>query len=259
MLPYIRITEIHLGPVTLQAWGLLVALGLVLAGLISIRRAKREGLDAEMISNIFFWSVVAGFIGARLGHFFLYDFSAFAARPVILFEVWRGGWSSLGGYFFGLGYAALVLWRLRMDKVLKRKVFDALLYGFPLGLAIGRVGCALIHDHPGRLSDFYLAVAYPGGARFDLGLYESVFLFLMVGVFFLVRKKFVRPGMYSLSMILIYSVVRFFLDFMRADDGVYSETRFLGLTPAQFGMIIAAIYAWRKIKQIKAEPKVMSC
>src|SRR3989338_4760091 len=93
-----------------------------------------------------------------------------------------------------------------------------------LGWGIGRIGCFLTHLHPGKLTNFFLAVNYPGGARFDLGLYESIIgfaLFAVSAVMFkrLVKKRWGDVALYSAAT---YAVIRFFLDFLRVTPLEYS-------------------------------------
>src|SRR5260221_5015177 len=56
-------------------------------------------------------------------------------------------------------------------------LLDLVAYAFPSGWLLARLGCALVHDHPGTASSAALAVAFPGGSRYDLGVLE---LLLMV-------------------------------------------------------------------------------
>ena len=51
---------------------------------------------------------------------------------------------------------------------------DVVASAFPMSWVFGRTGCTIAHDHPGMLSDAWFAVQYPGGGRFDLGLYEML-------------------------------------------------------------------------------------
>jgi len=56
--------------------------------------------------------------------------------------------------------------------------------GLAVGWVFGRLGCTTAHDHPGRHTGFLLAVRYPDGPRFDLGLYEFVFTLILTIVLF---------------------------------------------------------------------------
>ncbi|MBU1613107.1 prolipoprotein diacylglyceryl transferase, partial [Patescibacteria group bacterium] len=140
---------------------------------------------------------------------------------------------------------------------------DILSLGLWLGWGIGRIGCFFIHDHIGKLSNFFLAVDFsfvvPYGARHDLGLYDSLLGFLLFIVFILLSKKLIRlwAGLVAVWSFVCYAIVRFFLDFLRATDLDYIDARYAGLTPAQWGSIIflASILTlslfWNKIMSAK--------
>jgi phosphatidylglycerol:prolipoprotein diacylglycerol transferase len=109
-----------------------------------------------------------------------------------------------------------------------------------LGWGVGRIGCFLIHDHPGTLTHFILGVKFPDGARFDLGLMESILGFILFVVFYFLFKKLIkiRFGLVAAYSIASYAVGRFLLDFLRATpDFPGGDVRYMSLTPAQWGML----------------------
>lgn len=111
---------------------------------------------------------------------------------------------------------------------------DALIFGLPLGLGCGRIGCFLVHDHPGTMTDFFLGVKQSGGgAIHDHGLYLSLNGFALALAFYLLSRKKRKEGFFVQVFLIWYGAVRFFLDFFRAQDAVY-----LGLTPAQYFSIL---------------------
>lgn len=189
------------------------------------------------------WALVAGFIGARFFHVVFYGADYYVAHPLDVFKVWQGGMSSLGG-FVGAGIG---LWLFAKKRHFSWKEFvpycDVAAVSLWLGWGIGRLGCFLIHDHPGTLSSFVGAVKFPTGVRHDLGLYDSLVAFLLFAIFVLLFPRFVKKGwgyvmQYS---VLCYAVARFFLDFLRASDLPGSDVRYAHLTPAQWGMLIFAL------------------
>jgi phosphatidylglycerol:prolipoprotein diacylglycerol transferase len=109
-----------------------------------------------------------------------------------------------------------------------------------LGWGIGRIGCFLIHDHPGTLTHFVGGVQFPGGVRHDLGLYESLVGFALFLLSMLLFKRLVRRrwGLVTLVSVTLYAIARFFLDFLRATDIASADARYASLTPAQWGMIV---------------------
>lgn len=237
MIPYFSLTTIQIGPVPIQVWGLCVALGIVAATFLAVRLAKRQAISGSIIYDAGALIVVAGLIGARLGHVVLYEWAHYVDRPWEMFMVWQGGFSSLGGF---MGGALALVWFVHRKRLSFISLSDTLLSALPLGWAIGRIGCFLIHDHPGTLTDHWLGVQYPGGTRFDLGLIESItgiFIFATALPLFLFWGK-KKPGLVTAVVLLEYGAIRFWTDFLRATDLTVVDVRWWGLTPAQYGSVV---------------------
>lgn len=244
MIPYFSITTIHLGPIPIQVWGTFVALGIVLGAWWSARFAARRGLDPDIIWRGASWIIIASFIGARLLHVLAYEPVYYWQAPLEALKFWQGGFSIMGGFAGAIAGFALFTRRVGISWA---AYADTFIYGLPLGMACGRIGCFLIHDHPGTLTDSVLGVRYPDGqTRHDLGLYEALVSAVLAAVFAaLARRKVANtPFFFSRLFLVGYGVARFLLDFLRAVDQTY-----LGLTPAQYAslaMVIAAVaWTWR--------------
>jgi phosphatidylglycerol:prolipoprotein diacylglycerol transferase len=241
MIPYFRFTTIPLGPFTIQVWGLLVSLGILVGILFGYRLGKKQGVPTSTLLDATLWGVAGGILGARLFHIVLYDFSFYVHNPGEILKFWHGGASSLGGFVGASVGVALFLFKKKISWKTFLPSLDIGVMSLWLGWGIGRIGCFLIHDHPGTLSHFMLAVNYPGGARHDLGLYDSVLGFsIFIISFCLYKTKLVKIGSGKLAQfsILLYAFVRFWLDFLRATDLTGSDVRYLWLTPAQWGMLV---------------------
>jgi phosphatidylglycerol:prolipoprotein diacylglycerol transferase len=143
--------------------------------------------------------------------------------------------SSFGGFTGAIVGALLFKWRHRVQVL---PYADVVSSAFPVGWVFGRAGCSLAHDHPGIHSDAWFAVKYPGGARFDLGLYEMV-LTLPLAILFLLLRRQARPwGFYIGTMCIAYAPTRFALDFLRARDTRDADPRYFALTPAQWACFL---------------------
>jgi phosphatidylglycerol:prolipoprotein diacylglycerol transferase len=246
--PYWQLTSVSLGPLRVQVWGFFVAAGIAAAVALGRREAVRRGLDREKFVDLAAVTVFGSLVGARLGYALLYDISEFVAEPMRLVYIWDGGMSLVGG-FIGAGLAAWLFLRRRLDDLLAYA--DASALYLPLGLAIGRLGCFFIHDHPGVLFPWFPAVNYLGGPRLDHGLLLSLLNLTVFILFLLVRRRLKRghtlfgrkiaPGREPfMALFLIgWGCARFALDFLRAWDWVPSDTRLAWLTPAQYAAVVA--------------------
>jgi phosphatidylglycerol:prolipoprotein diacylglycerol transferase len=184
--------------------------------------------------------------------------------PLYLLKLWDG-LSSYGG-FSGAILGALAWKYTRRERALP--YVDMVASAFPLAWVFGRAGCSVAHDHPGRISNAWIAVRYPSGSafvgRFDLGLYEMLLTIPLAVAFAILWKRKVRPyGFFTGMMCTAYAPVRFFLDFLRApDDGgvAGADPRYAGLTPAQwasFGLLAIGVYFLRLAKRPENQPAVI--
>lgn len=245
MIPQFVWSSIALGPVTLHVWGLFVALGVLVSLWLLERDARRVGVSAARWVDHAIAIIIAGFIGARLGHVFFYEPAQYIADPLEVLRVWHGGMSSVGGFVVAAVYG---VWRLRRAHVDLHAFAQASALALPVGWMVGRIGCFLIHDHPGTLTHFALAVREPGdwGAsgwgRHDLGLYDAL-VAAGIAVFVLVmRSRGWLRGQHMLVVVALYAIARFLLDFLRATDLPGADARYGGLTPAQYGMLVALVF-----------------
>jgi phosphatidylglycerol:prolipoprotein diacylglycerol transferase len=238
MLPYIFLETISLGPISVQVWGLLVALGIFVGTEVSRREIMRQGIDKEIFWKAIIWILVGAFIGARLFFVVAYAPAHFLSHPWEVFAIWQGGWSMMGGY---LGSFVAGMWFFHHSKLSFFSLADGFIFGLPLGIGIGRLGCFFIHDHPGAPTNFFLGVLYPDGiVRHDHGLYLSLIGFATFLLFWFLKKYPRRAGDMVMVFLVIEGVSRFLLDFWRAAD-----VRYMGLTPAQYlAFLFLGISVW---------------
>ncbi len=243
MIPYFELPSLHLGPFTLQAFGLFAAAGVYLAARLAARSASKQGLDPKPLLDYALWGVGSGIVVGHLVHLFLYHPEELR-EPMRIFKVWEG-LSSFGG-LLGAVVAAAVFFRRAGIRF--HDYADAFALGMAPGWGVARIGCFVVHDHPGRLTTFPLAVRdWPfGGTRHDLGLYDAIVLFALAAVLYLLARRGILQGRLLAVLALLYAPCRFFLDFLRAADVPYADARYLGLTPAQYACFILVAYGgWR--------------
>ena len=241
----------------IHGFGLMVALGLYLGTEMAMAKAKKDGLDPDIINRVVTWMIVGIFVGGHLGHALFYEPHKIAEDPLYLFKVWDG-LSSFGG-FIVTAFLCWLFFRKENNRVKRENKLrqtedkpmllpvrathygDCVIYGFPLAFGFGRIGCFMAHDHPGLESDFFLAVqgvcrnhwADINYACHDLGLYEAMWACSMIGVVYLLNKLPRFPGFYLAMIPMIYAPFRVFFDSLRTAD-----TRYAGMTPAQYGAMI---------------------
>jgi phosphatidylglycerol:prolipoprotein diacylglycerol transferase len=254
VIPYFNLPVPKIGPLEIHAFGVLVATGILLGSQRVQYRGRQLGLSDELTSSLATWVVVGGFIVAHIFDVLAYSPAEFLQDPTILFKVWRGI-SSFGGFLGAL--IAMLIWQ-RRHGVRLLVLSDALLYGLATGWFFGRLGCFTAHDHPGRYTDFFLAVRYPDGPKHDLGLEEALFTGALMVLFLVLSRKRRRPariGLYAALATITYGPVRFALDFLRVEGTSGADPRYFGLTPAQYGCIAVFLVGAVLLAKILRNPE----
>ncbi|MBK8479884.1 MAG: prolipoprotein diacylglyceryl transferase [Proteobacteria bacterium] len=211
----------------IRPFGLLVSTGVMIGYSLARRRARATGLDEDVCANAMVWSVVAGFIGAHWVSVIFYFPEDLRRDPWVLLKFWKQ-LSSFGG-FVGGALGAWLYFRRQRQSLLKYA--DAIIFGLVPGWFFGRLGCTVVHDHPGAETSFALGVrcGTGGAVVHDLGLYEALFTVVLVGVLYGLRRLRPFHGFPIALMLALYAPVRFLLDRLRIEDRTY-----WGLTPGQF-------------------------
>lgn len=246
---------------SIQPFGVLVATGVLLGAWVAGRFARRNGLDPVATGDLVTYAVVSGFIFGYFLNGLFYERETLLEvlrHPSLFFSTWLG-LSSYGGFFGGI--LGCFLWRYRKKTPLLPYA-NAVCFALPFGWLFGRLGCFVVHDHPGKITDFPLAVAnYRFGAppyepRHDLGLYEVIFSLLIIALFLWLERRRRRPaGFYCVLLPLLYAPVRFFLDFLRAPPLEGGDVRYGGLTPAQWSSVLMVCIGLA-VSQLGVKPRM---
>jgi phosphatidylglycerol:prolipoprotein diacylglycerol transferase len=237
-LPYVAIPTwtIELpfvGEHELSVFGPLVLVGVIVGYRLVMHYARVRGLELAVLDRMSTWIVLVGFASAHWVSMLLYYPGHVAADPWVLLH-FGSGLSSVGGFVGGVLTFVVMA---RRSGLAVRAHADAIAFGLLAGFTVGRVGCSLVHDHPGALasSDDLLAVGpWPDGVwRYDLALVELAGLLVAcLLVYAVLDWRRAAPGRLTAIIAILYSAGRFPLDFLRAAD-----TRYLGLTPAQYACL----------------------
>jgi phosphatidylglycerol:prolipoprotein diacylglycerol transferase len=253
LIPYFSQPELHLGPITIHAFGVLVATGILLAFRIIRQRAAATGLDPVLAERLAMRMVIVGFISAHVFDQIAYYPREVLANPFRLLYIWQSI-SSFGGV---LGGTLVAVWfvKRQVRGAQGWRYLDLIAYAFPFAWVFGRAGCTVAFDHPGYATTFFLAERYTDGVvRHNLGLDEMLLTIPLALLFWrLGRGKPRAPGFFVGLIAVIYAPIRYLLDTLRWDDA-----RYFGLTPGQYssGALLAlgiVVLYWAS-KRAKSEP-----
>ena len=220
MIPYWKLTQISIGSFAIRTSLSMAAIGIVVAHFLLLRRARSKGLDRETAAMMSLVMVLVGLIAA-------YWFRGFYFADAVK-QDWRTllglrpGAASFGGIAGGLIAGWAYLKARRMPNVQILAYLDALAFVFPQGWVFGRIGCSLIHDHAGLPSNSILAVRFPSGGKFDLGVLEVIFLVaVLIPLFAFLDRTKRPPGFWLGTFLAIYGAFRVLLDRLHLDPPQY--------------------------------------
>lgn len=232
------------GPWSLHTYGVLLAVAFLLSLWLAATRARRAGLDAQRITDLGVWSLLAGLAGAKL-LLLAVDWRYYSGNPRELLSIFQSGGVFYGGLIAGT-LAAFVF--LRRHALPGWITADVIAPAVVLGQAVGRLGCLAAGCCWGKATQISWAVTYHDqyanrqvGTPLYLPLhptqvYESIFasLILLYLLWLTPRKKF--NGQVFLSYVGLYSLLRFTLEYFRGDaargtlfGGTLSTSQFIAL------------------------------
>ncbi|WP_306769268.1 prolipoprotein diacylglyceryl transferase [Parafrankia sp. BMG5.11] len=215
----------HLGPVPLRAYALMIVLGIIVAVAVTARRLRARGADPVIASEVAYWAVPFGIVGARIYHVVSSPEAYFGTNGDLLavFEVWNGGLAIWGAVSGGALGAWIACRRMRVSFGL---FADALAPGLALAQAIGRWGNWFNQELYGRATDVPWAVRIdpahqmiPGVATYHpTFLYESLWNLAVAGVLLLVDRRWrLGRGRLFFLYVALYTIGRLWIEALRID------------------------------------------
>ena len=207
-----------IGPIVIYTYGLFAFLGVVLGSMVAFQEAKKQGIAKETFSNIIFWVVVTGFLGAKL-LYILIEFENFTKYPL---EMVRSGFVFYGGVIVGVSSLYMLAKKYALPFL---KLADTIVVGVPLGHAFGRIGCFFYGCCYGKQTDSFLGVIFPpsspagvfGAKIIPTQIISAFFLFLIFLLILFVKKRKKFQGQLLIFYIITYGIFRFIIEFFRGD------------------------------------------
>jgi phosphatidylglycerol:prolipoprotein diacylglycerol transferase len=244
MIPYAtHPVLLDLGFIKIYSWGFMLAIAFIVATIVSAKEAKRKNINPENIYSLVTYIIIGAIIGSRVGYvlFNLNNFINF----LDIFKIWEGGMAFHGGFIGGFLFA---FFYVRKNKLNFYKILDTCAPSIPLAQAIGRIGCFLRGCCYGISTTLPWGINYLQETRHPTQLYSS--LALLIIFIFLSKQKYKKNfnGSLFLTYIIIYSVFRFFIEFIRTEPRIL-----FGLTGAQLVSIILAgisIFLFPKFRKL---------
>jgi phosphatidylglycerol:prolipoprotein diacylglycerol transferase len=246
---------IHLGPLYLRYYGIILVTGAFLGAWLAAYQIKRKGQNPDLVWDGLIWALIGGVVGARLWHVLTpppsmvalgYDTVYYFTHPIEILMVWNGGLGIPGAVMGGvLG----LYFYTRYAKLNFPEWLDLVAPSVALGQAIGRWGNFVnqeLYGAPTTLPwgiqiDHPLAPYTPEQRFHPLFLYESIGNALICGGLLYLARRFagrLKTGDLFLLYLIFYPVLRFVLEFIRLDS-----SQVLSLNANQTLMAMVAVAA----------------
>jgi phosphatidylglycerol:prolipoprotein diacylglycerol transferase len=248
---------IHLGPLYIRFYGIIIMFGVVMAAMLSTRRAAKYGQDPERVWDILTWVVIGGVLGARLWHILTpppslvaqgIDTWYYLTHPLEALAIWNGGLGIVGAV---VGGALALFIYVRKTHLNFWTWVDIIAPGLILAQAIGRWGNFINQELYGAPTNLPWAVYIDEAHRLpefaNVGyyhptfLYESILNLIGMALLLWISNRYfdrLKPGDVFLVYLIYYPIVRIFMEMLRLDSSTVG-----GLNANQALMVVVAIIA----------------
>ena len=247
--------EIHIGPITIYMYGLMICLGFLTALELCLVRGKRRGLSDDTIWGIFFCALVGGLAGCRI-LYYIVELPAIIRDPSLIFD-FNNGLVVYGGIIGGAVTSFIYVRMKRHEAFLP--YFDLVMPAVAIAQSIGRIGCFCAGCCWGRETESHLHIIFshssyaPNGLRLIPTQLISSAGDLAIGLILLLYAGR-RPakGRVASAYFMLYGTGRFLIEFLRNDPrgalGPLSTSQAISLV-----MIVAGAVSYARSGRLQAD------
>ncbi|CDF57201.1 prolipoprotein diacylglyceryl transferase [Thermobrachium celere] len=210
----------RIGNITIYSYGFMMVVGILSAILLTIYRAKKQGISEDVVMDIAIYGVIAGIIGAKL-LFLIAEAPYIFKNPAVLKDMITGGFVVYGALIGGV-LAAYIYCRIK--KVDFLKMFDIAAPSIAIAQGFGRIGCLFAGCCYGRETTSPFGIVFknspfaPNGVKLiPTQIISSVGDFLIGFILLYFSTKTNKKGQVAGLYMILYSVGRFFVEFLRND------------------------------------------
>ena len=226
-----------LGPLSIHMYGLIIAVGLMLAVVYGMRRAPQFGVTEDHVLDGVLWITPFAILCAR-AYYCIFSWELYADDPISVLYIWNGGIAIYGGV---LGAVAGIILYCRIRKISLGAALDLVLLGFLIGQAIGRWGNFFNREAFGAETDSFLRMGLfsplTGTTTYyhPTFLYESVWNALGFVILHFLSKKRQYDGQIALGYAAWYGLGRTFI------EGLRTDSLYIPGTPIRVSQLLAAV------------------
>lgn len=223
---------IQIGTLEVRWYGIIIGLGIAIALYLAMRETERHGLDKDLFADLMIWAIPISILSARI-YYVVLEWEYYSQHPGKIIKIWEGG-IAIHGALIGAVLTTIIYSRLK--KVSFWKLADIAAPSIILGQAIGRWGNFMNQEAHGgpvtraflenlHLPDFIINQMYIDGTYYHpTFLYESLWNLAGFIILISLRRIKLRRGELFLSYIIWYSIGRFFIEHLRTDSLMLTES-----------------------------------
>lgn len=244
------IRQISIGPLSIHLYGLIIAMGLMLAVIYALRRKKQFGITEDDLLDGVLWIVPFAIICARL-YYCVFSWDTYASDPIRMLYIWEGGLAIYGGVI-GAIIGIFVFAKIR--KLNPFTILDLVALGFLIGQSIGRWGNFFNREAFGEATDSFLRMGLLNTVTGQTEYYHPTFLYEslwnLAGFLLLhfLSKKRQYDGQIALGYAAWYGLGRAFIEGLRTDSlwwGPFRVSQMLAAISCAAAVIILLWQAFR--------------
>ena len=239
-----------LGPVTVHFYGLIIALGLILAVVYACRRSKEFGIKEDDLIDGVLWVTPFAILCAR-AYYVIFSWESYAHNPIKALYIWEGGLAIYGGV---LGAIAGVIVFCRIKKIKIPALLDLMLLGFFIGQSMGRWGNFFNREAFGAETEAFLRMGLMNKYTEKIiyvhptFLYESLWNAAGFVIFHFASKKRQYDGQIALGYAAWYGLGRCLIEGLRADSLWWGPFRVSQLLAAVSCIVAVSILLWQMFR-----------
>lgn len=252
---------IHIGSFPIRYFGIILALAVLAAYKLAIKRSSFYQLPRDKAEDIIFWVIVGGFIGARFYHV-LSSLPYYLQNPGDIIMVWHGGLSIIGSLLGGL---VTLYFKAGRNNRTFLAYLDWLAPAVILGQIIGRFADLFNYELFGYPTSLPWKMFVPEIFRPEIfaanNFFHPLFLYESLGnalILWILLKKIKpgNPGKVFFTYLMSYGILRFLLEFLRIDSVLVGTVRLNAVMSLVFVITSAVYFYCSKGGQLKQKRQV---
>ena len=240
-------STIQLGPLTIHFYGLIIAVGMLLAVLYASKRSKEFGLKEDDLIDGVLWVTPFAIICARL-YYCVFEWDQYASNPISILYIWNGGLAIYGGVL-GAVIGLCVFCKVR--KIKATAMMDVVSLGLLIGQLVGRWGNFMNREAFGAPTDSFLRMGLYNTATGAVEyyhptfLYESLWNFVGFLLLHFLSKKRKYDGQVALGYVAWYGLGRAFIEGLRMDSLYWGPFRVSQVLAGISCVAAVAVLLWQ--------------